>query len=201
VDNQVAYFYLLKGGGRLPHLNSLMRDFWTWCLKHHITVKVHWVKSQDDQADRYTRLGLDTGDYTLHHGLFCHLRKQMLTGTPPLWDMFASPGNHKFPLFCARYPHWKAKKVDALTCPLDDIQLCYSNHPWNLIAQWLSRLRSHPHLTCWVIVPFWASAPWWPLLTRLQVPKSPCYKILPFPGMFTNCANRSMPPPGGPCAR
>ena len=113
-----------------------------------------------------------------------------------LWDMFASPGNHKFPLICARYPHWKAKKVDALTCPLDDVQFCYSNPPWNLITQWLSRLRDHPHLTCWVIVPFWASAPWWPLLTRLQVPKSPCYKVLPFPGMFTNCVNRVMPPDG-----
>ena len=112
--------------------------------------------------------------------------------------MFASPGNHKFPLFCARYPHWKAKKVDALTCPLDDVQFCYSNTPWNLITQWLSRLRDHPHLTCWVIVPFWASAPWWPLLTRLQVPKSPCYKVLPFPGMVTNCVNRVMPPPVAP---
>ena len=83
VDNQVAYFYLLKGGGRLLHLNSLMRDFWAWCLKHHITVKVHWVTSQDDKENRYTRLGLDTGDYTLDHGLFLSTKTADVCRDPP----------------------------------------------------------------------------------------------------------------------
>jgi hypothetical protein len=211
VDNQVAYFYLQKGGGRLPHLNSLMRDFWDWCVKKNILVQVHLLKSAEDMADKYTRLGLDPGDHTLHQGLFLYLEglyhPLLQTGTknmskkgkapppkssknskkfkivkppPPLnvqvWDMFPSPGNHKFPVFCARFPHWEASLVDALTCPLEDVQVCYANPPWNLISRWLNRLRSNPHLLCWAVVPLWVSAPWWPLLVQLQVPGIPARK-------------------------
>ena len=70
VDNSVAYYYLLKGGGRLPHLNKLMRQFWTWCLEKEVEVRVHLLKSEECLADRYTRLGPEMGDCTLHKGLF-----------------------------------------------------------------------------------------------------------------------------------
>jgi hypothetical protein len=51
-----------------------MREFWVWCLQKNILVKVHLLKSADDLADKYTRLGMDKGDYTLEDNLFLHLK-------------------------------------------------------------------------------------------------------------------------------
>jgi hypothetical protein len=33
VDNSVAFAYLNRGGGRLPHFNLMMRDFWRWTME------------------------------------------------------------------------------------------------------------------------------------------------------------------------
>ena len=51
VDNSVAFHYLKKGGGRLPHLNHLMRDFWKWSMEKELHIKVELVPSAQDQAD------------------------------------------------------------------------------------------------------------------------------------------------------
>ena len=184
-------------GGRIFHLNALMRQFWTWCLRHHIQVLVHLVKSEEDQADPYTRMGLDSGDYTLNGHLFQRLlgHFQSILTQEDVWDMFASPGNKKFQKFCSRTHHWEASLVDALTCPLTGVNWCYANPPWTLINQWLIRLKKHPHITCMLVVPYWDSALWWPLLVKLHVPKTPILVIKPFPGMFSNCLGEQMPPP------
>ena len=102
-------------------------------MQHKVLVKVHLVTSAQDQADQYTRLGLDRGDYTLNMELFLFLKQEMLpqTSLADIWDMFASPGNCKTPNFCARHPHWQAKLVDALTCLLNQVRVCYANPPWN----------------------------------------------------------------------
>ena len=33
VDNSVTYWYLKKGGGKIPSLNQQVRPFIKWCLK------------------------------------------------------------------------------------------------------------------------------------------------------------------------
>jgi hypothetical protein len=45
VDNQVAYSYLKKEGGRLPPFNSLMRPFLKWCHEKRVKVIPNLVKS------------------------------------------------------------------------------------------------------------------------------------------------------------
>ena len=64
VDNTVAYHYLTKSGGRISHLNALMRPFLSWCMEHNINLKVNLVPSKDNQADTLSRL-TDKGDYAL----------------------------------------------------------------------------------------------------------------------------------------
>ena len=149
VDNLVAFWYLKKGGGRLPHFNSLMRDLWEWVMKHQIHLEVQLLPSSEDQADGLSRAPLDKGDYTLMSSIFrkfCHLQNfhQHV-------DMFASPGNHKLPLFVGRWPHWQNLLTDALNCPLQGIETCYANPPWNLILPWLTRLRDHPQLISFMV--------------------------------------------------
>ena len=197
VDNSVAFSYLKKGGGRKMHLNVLMQDLWDWCMEHDIHLHPVLVPSAECRADALSRTPLDKGDYTLHQDVFREVLwtfKGWLGPHPEIWDMFSSPGNHKFPKFVCRYPHWQASKQDALACPVGDIQHCYANPPWNCIARWLQRLWENPHLICLMVTPLWASAVWWPLLLKMQVTGSPVVKVLPFQGLFTSSGGVAMPP-------
>ena len=201
VDNSTAYSYLKKGGGRKFHLNLLMQDLWSWCMTHKIYLHPILVPSEECKADTLSRTPLDRGDYTLHLQTFRRICRQFREWIAPLsevWDMFSSPGNHKFPKFVCRHPHWQAGKQDALACTLKDIKICYANPPWNCIAKWLHRLWENPHLTCLMITPLWASATWWPLLLKLRVKGSPVVKVQPFQGLFTSSGGNQCPPPSGP---
>ena len=73
VDNQVAYSYLKKEGGRLPPFNSLMRPFILWCQTNSVTVIPNWVKSEDISADSLRRARVDPVDYTLSINIFQEL--------------------------------------------------------------------------------------------------------------------------------
>ena len=102
VDNSVAFSYLKKGGGKIPHLNHIMRDFWHWCMKKKIQVQVELVPSAEDQADFWSKPPQDHGDYTLDKKLFHFLRKKLHPYINPSVDMFASPGNHQLKRFVSR---------------------------------------------------------------------------------------------------
>ena len=198
VDNSVAFSYLHKGGGKLSHLNHYMRDLWQWCMERNILLEVKLVKSAEDQADCFTRQGLDRDDCTLDRGLFLHLSTLLSRWVVPTLDMFSSPGNKQLDHFVSRHPHWEASLVDALHCPLDQVHHCYANPPWTIIQQWLIRLWENPHLVCMTIVPYWVSAVWWPLLLKLQVPGCKAVIVPPFQGMFLNCWGEPLPPPRWP---
>ena len=157
------------------------------------------VKISEDLADGTSRWSQDKGDYTMDKRLFQTLLTKMKKSKIfPTVDMFASPGNHQLPKFVSRYPHWQAMEVDALKCPLNLIDCCYANPPWSVIGKWLHRLRENKHLTCMMITPYWVSAPWWPLLIKLQVRGTPAFLVPPYPGMFSNCWGELMPPPRWP---
>ena len=193
VDNSVAFSYLHKGGGRKPHLNKLMQDLWAWCLEHKVRITTTLIRSEQCAADALSRTPLDSGDYTLAPEIFQAILHHFSTWIQPEWDMFASPGNHKLPNFCARYPHWEASLVDALHCSLEAVGNCYANPPWNLVSQWLHRLWQHPKIRCLMVVPRWDSISWWPLLIKLRVPHSPVIEVAPRPGLFSNCMGLKMP--------
>jgi hypothetical protein len=163
-----------------------------------IILQVSLVKSKDCLADEPSRWGVDKGDYTLHTHLFKLLEQKMHPWVQPVVDCFASPGNKKYPQFISRFPHWEAVAVDSLNCPLERFSHIYANPPWNLIFQFLNRLRENKHLTCMLIVPYWVGATWYPLLVKMQIPKSQAFFIPPCKGMFTNCLNISMPAPKWP---
>ena len=106
--------------------------------------------------------------------------------------MFASPGNKTYPLFVSRWPHYQAAATDALKMDLTCIGHCYANPPWNLILQWLERLRKNPQVRCLAILPYWVGTVWWPLLLRLFDRQAPCLLIKPQTGpKFTEPGNAS----------
>jgi len=192
VDNQVTFHYLRKGGGKIPSYNAILRPFLRWCVNHRVNLSIQWVPSALMLADQLSRWTYDQGDYTLHPPLFQWLCKSFKDWITPEVDCFASPGNCQLQKFIARWTHHQAWRVNALTCSLQGVTQVYDNPPWTLLQPWLCRLREERHLKCLLICPYWASARWWPLLTKLHVPKSPSYLILPFQGMFQNCWGHPM---------
>ena len=201
VDNSTSFWYLKKQGGRLGLFNDLLRPFLLWCLQNEIKLDVQLVKSSEMPADHLSRPPLDHGDYTLNPTLFQQMWKLFRPHFPQgkcIVDMFASPGNAKFPLFISRHPHWEALGMDALNMALDNIHVCYCNPPWSVISQWLARLLQNPHLLCWMVVPYWGSTSWFPLLRKLVIPKTPVWVVPPFHGMFQNCVGELMKAPRWP---
>ena len=194
VDNTVAYSYLRKWGGKLEHFNSVVRDLWHWCHQNNVFLNISLVKSEVCMADQLSRT-IQKEDMSLNQALFSKLLHRFSTWVQPTIDMFASPGNSKLESFCARHPHWNASLIDALTCPLETVQDCYANPPWTIIQQWLLRLKQNPQVKCLMILPYWVSARWWPLVIRLKVPKSPVVLIKPFQVMFVDPMGTAMPPP------
>ena len=67
---QFSGFCLSQEGGRLPHLNRLMRDLWAWCMERQIVLHPGLVKSSEEKADFLTRQGKDCGDFTLYSIIF-----------------------------------------------------------------------------------------------------------------------------------
>jgi hypothetical protein len=198
VDNQVVYYYLQKGGGRKNPFNQLLQPFFKWLMERNITLQVKWVPSAECLADPLSRWSQDRGDYSLDPLLFQQIREIFSPHLLLETDLFASPGNKKLESFVSRWPHWQARGVDALQCPLDNMGGLYANPPWSIIDKFLGRLRLYPNTQVLMVVPFWASAPWWPQLIKLRAPHSPVLKIDPYGGMFTNCWGEKMPPPRWP---
>ena len=74
------------------------------------------------------------------------------------------------------------------------LQKVYANPSWTLILGCLEKMRSHPHLECPTVVPYWVGAVWWPLLLRLCDRQKPVIIIQPKFGLFKNCLDQKMPP-------
>jgi hypothetical protein len=121
VDNQVLYYYLQKGGGRKNPFNIMLQPFWHWLMEQKINLQVKWVPSEKCLADPLSRWSQDRGDYSLDPALFRHLQKFFRPFLKLDTDLFASPGNKKLKNFVSRWPHWEAKAVDALQCPLENL--------------------------------------------------------------------------------
>jgi hypothetical protein len=68
----------------------------------------------------------------------------------------------------------------------------------SVIALWLHRLRAQPHLKCLIVVPYWVSMFWWPLLLKLLDTKAPVIIINPYEGLFLSSQGVYMPPPKWP---
>ena len=198
VDNQVIYYYLQKGGGRKNPFNKMLQPFFHWLINQKVSLQVKWVPSAKCLADPLSRWERDRGDYSLDPNLFQWLSKFFSKFICLKTDMFASPGNKKLTNFCSRWPHWQASAVDALRCPLDNLGGLYANPPWSIIGKFLQRLREFPQVRALMVVPFWDSATWWPQLIKMKAPGTPCLKINPYKGLFTNCWGEKMPPPVAP---
>ena len=57
VDNVVAFYYFVKGGGRKSQFNHILRPFLLWCLQNVSHLQMQLVRSENMLADPYSRWG------------------------------------------------------------------------------------------------------------------------------------------------
>ena len=163
-DNSTAVSYVNKQGGTRS---------WSLCQE---AVELHnWLNSQNTQvfavhrrgihnelADFLSRTRPDPTEWSLSnhvaHLLFSHW------GTP-IMDLFASPLNHKRPLWFSREAVQGAAGTNALAQNWKGWYV-YAFPPTNLILQTLTKIREE-EVEAIVLVPHWPRRGWFPLLLQM----------------------------------
>ena len=88
-------------------------------------------------------------------------------------DLFASPINHKLPLFMCPFPHPRAYSTDAFTANWNKWETIYLFPPINLLPRVTSNLMTFLG-TALITLPLRPTAPWFPAL----IPRSSIHNLL-----------------------
>ena len=126
IDNQVVKFYLVKQGGRKVDFNLRMQPVLDWCVLNSIRLQVDWVPSEAMPADEIGRMDYDPQEMVLDNCVYYALKRTFRRWIRPTWDVWVTPQLAKEHMFISRLPHAAASMVDALSCPLDDVESCYA---------------------------------------------------------------------------
>lgn len=164
-DNKAVFHLVRSGCSRQPLLFNLLRQLWTLLVDNNITFSSRWVPTAINPADSPSRV-YDRHNWSLSHAAFSTIVSHF--GTPTV-DLFASADNHLVPDYCSFNADPQALAQDAFTTNWSQFQLPFANGPFSLV----SRILRHglecrtPRLL--LVVPYWPSRPWWPLLRQLAI--------------------------------
>lgn len=166
IDNMTAISYINRMGGvQYAHLNNITRQIWQWCENRNLFIFASYIKSKDNvEADKESRnINIDT-EWELSSLAYENIVNSF--GLPDI-DLFATHLNAK----CTRYVSWKrdpyAYDIDAFTLDWSRFYF-YSFPPFSLILKSLRKIIND-EATGIMIVPYWPSQPWYPLLGVLSV--------------------------------
>lgn len=157
-DNQGVYFILNKGGSKSGELQRACYEVLWFCLDNDISLRVDWIPRElNDAADALSKR-VESCHWKLNPREF-----QRLEG---LWgpfdiDLFASEANRQLPQYYSQFWTPDTAGVDAFAQKWG--RRCWCNPPFALIARVLRHAQLSGAGMC-LIVPFWPTAQWWPLL-------------------------------------
>jgi len=168
-DNTTAVAYINhQGGTRSQPLNKLAMELYEWAVKHRVTMQaVHRPGVDNVLADYLSRTRPDPTEWSLHPKV-CQSLFQMW-GRPQI-DLFASPQNHKLPLWFSRHPCPQATAVNAMAQTWTGWRV-YAFPPFNMIQETLLKVREEEVEEVIMVAPCWPYRPWFPLLLQLAVDK------------------------------
>ena len=183
LDNTTAISYLKRmGGTHSPHINKVAKDIWLWARERGIWLSAAHVPGRENRiADYKSRHFKDNIEWTLNAEVF-----QSITGTYflPTIDLFSSRLNNHVPRFVSWNPEPEAWAVDAFTLSWTELEF-YAFPPFSLIGTVLTKIQQEEAEGI-LVVPFWTSQPWFPLLLTLLVdhPRliAPHQRLLTLPG-------------------
>jgi hypothetical protein len=168
-DNVVAMAYINKMGGRIPSLSRIAERIHSFALRHQLLVTAEWIPSEENTADKESRIEGDLSDSELNPKAFSLILRRF--GELQV-DLFATGDNAKTPLFVSLKADPKAWYVDAFSRPLPQGKMVYANPPFILIPRLLSKLRREGGEVV-LVSPVWPSQPWWPVLMKMALTHPP----------------------------
>lgn len=83
-------------------------------------------------------------------------------------DLFATPKNHRLPLFCSTFPDQRAWATDVMMQNWSGLDV-YAFPPFGMVREVLKKLQSHQSARMTLIAPFWPRKEWFPELLELLV--------------------------------
>lgn len=170
-DNTTALSYINRMGSvRYPKLNSLSRQIWQWCESRNIWLLATYINSKDNwQADQESRKLSPETEWSLAPYAFEKIVKAF--GSPK-FDLFASKDNFKCPNYVSWHRDPGSLAVDAFTISWSNL-FFYAFPSFSLILQSIQKIFEDKADGI-LVVPFWPSQPWFPLLLKLQI----CHPVI-----------------------
>jgi len=163
-DNTTAIAYVNNFGGcKSPSCHSVAKDIWEWCQPRNNWLHASYISSSNNYlADELSRKELDNSDFKLNVSIFRELVNKY--GTPYI-DLFASTNTTQLNNFYSWYPCPKSSGVDAFTFKWK--KSFYAFPPFNLVGRVLRKIITDKTSGI-VVVPFWETQPWFPLVKALS---------------------------------
>lgn len=162
-DSQTACKIIPVGSMR-PDLHAIALSIFHICAQNEVHLDVQWIpRTQIDRADFISRF-IDIDDWQLTKSCFETL--EMLWGNHTI-DCFANYYNRKTSRYFSRFWNPDCSGVDFFVQNIKG-ENCLVVPPVDLIVRALHYLCTCKALAT-VVVPFWPSAQFWPVLSRSYV--------------------------------
>jgi len=164
IDNTTALAYINKFGSiQFPSLSNISRQIWRWCEERNNFVFASYIASVDNTiADAKSRSTDPGTEWSLAQGEFLRITEVL---GPFNIDLFASSINNKCDAYVSWFPDPGAIAIDAFTLSWAGLK-SYAFPPFILIPRFLRKLVDDG-ATGTLVVPWWPSQAWFPLLCRL----------------------------------
>jgi hypothetical protein len=167
-DNTTSLSYINKQGGtRSLPLMELATKVWNWCLSKNITIQAQHISGiHNTIADMESRRTFFKNQWQLKPAIF---QKIDSIWGPHSVDLFTDRTTKLLPRFVSWLLDPDAIHTDAFSLQWKNWTIPFANPPWNLISQVLRKIiqEQPPRIT--LVVPFWPSAIWFPLLQQMAV--------------------------------
>lgn len=166
-DNTTATAYINKQGGtRSQSLSRLATSIWEMCLKRGLLLQARHIPGHlNTEADVASRRFFTKNMWHIRPTTYRTIIQPRFGRNDV--DVFADRSSHLLP----NYVSWKtdpqAMATDALTIQWQNFRRPLIHPPWNLISICLRKLLMNP-VPATIIVPYWPSAVWFPLLQQMS---------------------------------
>ena len=168
VDNTTAMACINQMGTcHSNDINTLVIKIWQWCIRHNIWLTVAHIPGKDNIiADGESRKSRRETEWALNPQIYQDAIAHL--GQTPDIDLFASRLNYKCKLYVSYQPDPGAFAINAFHLSLDSLNF-YAFPPFCIIQQVLQKIRKDS-ATGLIVVPYWPTQAWWPVLTNMLVP-------------------------------
>ena len=161
VDNQAAA-RIIDVGSMKSDIHQIAMSIFFICIKNGITLETQWIpRHLNEAADSASREAemVDTDDWGISHQFFKIINNKW---GPLSIDCFANHYNAKLPRFYSLYHSPGCEGVDCFASDWKD-ENCLLVPPVSIVGRTLKHLRLCKSKGV-LVVPFWPSAHFWPML-------------------------------------